>query len=150
MLQDPRWPRFVQSLEIFTDEEQVQLNVYDTDRPVARRFFDWCGENIPGMVVGALDYRGEFRVSSNSFFQVNRFLIDRLVEMALEGSDGDSALDLYAGVGLFTLPLARRFRQVTRWNRAEARRAICASTWIAPAFRKCAATRRPSKCFWKS
>jgi 23S rRNA (uracil1939-C5)-methyltransferase len=113
MLQDPRWPRFVQSLEIFTDEEQVQLNVYDTDRPVARRFFDWCGENIPGMVVGALDYRGEFRVSSNSFFQVNRFLIDRLVEMALEGSDGDSALDLYAGVGLFTLPLARRFRQVT-------------------------------------
>jgi 23S rRNA (uracil1939-C5)-methyltransferase len=52
-------------------------------------------------------------VSSNSFFQVNRFLIDRLAETALEGAEGDSALDLYAGVGLFTLPLARRFRQVT-------------------------------------
>jgi 23S rRNA (uracil1939-C5)-methyltransferase len=80
---------------------------------VARRFFDWCGENIPGMVQGALDYRGEFRVSSNSFFQVNRFLVDRLAETAIEGAEGDSALDLYAGVGLFTLPLARRFRQVT-------------------------------------
>jgi 23S rRNA (uracil1939-C5)-methyltransferase len=113
MLHDPRWPRFVPSLEVFTDEEQVQLNVYDTERPVARRFFDWCGENIPGMVVGALDYRGQFRVSSNSFFQVNRFLIDRLVETALEGAEGDTALDLYAGVGLFTVPLARRFQKVT-------------------------------------
>jgi 23S rRNA (uracil1939-C5)-methyltransferase len=113
MLHDPRWPRFVQSLEVFTDETQVQLNVHDTDRPVARRFFDWCGENIPGMVQGALDYGGEFRVSSNSFFQVNRFLIGRLAETALEGAEGDSALDLYAGVGLFTVPLARRFRQVT-------------------------------------
>jgi 23S rRNA (uracil1939-C5)-methyltransferase len=113
MLHDPRWPRFLQSLEVFTDEEQLQLNVYDTGRPVARRFFDWCGENIPGMVQGALDYRGEFRVSSNSFFQVNRFLVDRLAETAIEGAEGDSALDLYAGVGLFTLPLARRFRQVT-------------------------------------
>jgi 23S rRNA (uracil1939-C5)-methyltransferase len=113
MLHDPRWPRFVQSLEIFTDEERVQLNVHDTEKPVARRFFDWCGENIPGMVVGALDYRGEFRVSSNSFFQVNRFLIDQLAEAALDGAEGDSALDLYAGVGLFTLPLARRFQKVT-------------------------------------
>jgi len=113
MLHDPRWPRFLQSLEVFTDENQVQLNVYDTGRPVARRFFDWCAENIPGMVQGALDYRGEFRVSSNSFFQVNRFLVDPLAEAAIEGAEGDSALDLYAGVGLFTLPLARRFRQVT-------------------------------------
>ena len=38
---------------------------------------------------------------------------DRLAETAIEGAEGDSALDLYAGVGLFTLPLARRFRQVT-------------------------------------
>ncbi len=113
MLHDPRWPGFLQSLEVFTDEGQLQLNVYDTGRPVARRFFDWCGENIPGMVQGALDYHGQFRVSSNSFFQVNRFLVDRLAESAIDGAEGDSALDLYAGVGLFTLPLARRFRQVT-------------------------------------
>jgi len=65
------------------------------------------------VVEGALDYRGEFRVSSNSFFQVNRFLVDRLVETAIGDAAGDTATDLYAGVGLMSLPLARRFREVT-------------------------------------
>jgi 23S rRNA (uracil1939-C5)-methyltransferase len=112
MQRDGRWPRFVRSLEVFTDERQVQLNVLDTERPVARRFFDWAAELIPGMVTGALDYEGRFRVSSNSFFQVNRFLHDRLAESALEGLEGETALDLYAGVGLFSMPLARQFRNV--------------------------------------
>jgi 23S rRNA (uracil1939-C5)-methyltransferase len=113
MQKDWRWPRFIKSLEVFTDESQVQINVLETDRPVARRFFDWCGAQIPGLVEGALDYRGEFRVSSNSFFQVNRLLIDRLVEAAIEGAEGETAIDLYAGVGLLSMPLARRFREVT-------------------------------------
>ncbi len=113
MQREGRWPRFIRSLEVFTDEREVQINVLETDRPVARRFFDWCGTLIPGLVEGALDYRGEFRVSSNSFFQVNRLLIDRLVETAIEGAEGETATDLYAGVGLFSMPLARRFRQVT-------------------------------------
>jgi 23S rRNA (uracil1939-C5)-methyltransferase len=113
MLRDPRWPRFVRSLELFTDEQQVQLNVVATDQPVAKRFFDWCAEEIPGLVEGALDYQGRFRVSRNSFFQVNRFLLDRLVEVALQGAEGETALDLYAGVGLFSLALAQVFREVT-------------------------------------
>jgi 23S rRNA (uracil1939-C5)-methyltransferase len=113
MLSDARWPRFIRSVELFTDERQIQLNVLDTDKPVARRFFEWCGEKIPGLVEGALDYNGQFRVSRNSFFQVNRFLIDRLAEAAIEEAAGETALDVYAGVGLFSLALARRFRQVT-------------------------------------
>jgi 23S rRNA (uracil1939-C5)-methyltransferase len=113
MAQEGRWPKFVRSLEVFTDERQVQVNVLETERPVARRFFDWCASQIEGVVEGALDYRGEFRVSSNSFFQVNRFLVDRLVEIAIEGAEGDTATDLYAGVGLMSLPLARKFREVT-------------------------------------
>ena len=98
---------------VCTDEQNVHLTLTDTDQPVARRFFDWCAETIPALVPGVLDYRGEFRVSGNSFFQVNRFLLDALVETALEGAQGESALDLYAGVGLFSLPLARRFGEVT-------------------------------------
>jgi 23S rRNA (uracil1939-C5)-methyltransferase len=113
MLRDSRWPLFLRSLEIFTDEEQVQLNVVDTDRPVARRFFDWCAEKIPGLVTGALDYRGRFRVGANSFFQVNRFLVDRLVTAAVAGAQGETALDLYAGVGLFAMALAETFHEVT-------------------------------------
>jgi 23S rRNA (uracil1939-C5)-methyltransferase len=113
MLRDPRWPNFIRSLEVFTDERQVQLNVLDTARPVARRFFEWCAEEIPGLVSGALDYEGRFRVSGNSFFQVNRFLPDRLVDSAIDAIEGEAAVDLYAGVGLFTLPLSTRFKNVT-------------------------------------
>jgi 23S rRNA (uracil1939-C5)-methyltransferase len=113
MLRDPKWPRMIRSIELFTDENRLQLNIVETDRPVARRFFDWCSENIPGLVDGALDYNGEFRVSRGSFFQVNRFLLNQLVEAAVEGAEGDTAFDLYAGVGLFAPALARRFSHVT-------------------------------------
>ena len=57
MMKDRRWPRFVRSIELFTDEERVQLNVVETERPVAKHFFDWCAETIAGLVPGALDYR---------------------------------------------------------------------------------------------
>jgi 23S rRNA (uracil1939-C5)-methyltransferase len=116
MLRDPRWPRFVRSLEVFTSETQLQLNVLETDRPVARRLFEWCAEKMPDIVPGALDYPAAgslYRVSGGSFFQVNRYLIDAMVETALENAQGESALDLYAGVGLFSLPMARRFRKTT-------------------------------------
>ncbi len=50
--------------------------------------------------------------SAQSFFQGNQFLIAQLVETALKDAAGETALDLFCGVGLFTLPLARRFPQV--------------------------------------
>jgi 23S rRNA (uracil1939-C5)-methyltransferase len=113
MLHDAKWPRMVRSLEIFSDETGVQLNLIETDRPVAKRFFEWCAGNIPELVDGALDYNGQFRVSRGSFFQVNRFLLEKLVEAAVEGAEGETAFDLYAGVGLFAPALSRRFHQVT-------------------------------------
>lgn len=113
MLRDRRWPRFVRALEVFTDEEQVQLNVTEASEPVARRFFDWCAEQIPGLVPGPLDYGRRYRVGGQSFFQANRFLLEPLVEAALEAAHGDSAVELYAGVGLFSLPLGERFQNAT-------------------------------------
>ncbi len=53
-----------------------------------------------------------FRVSHLSFFQVNRFLIEELLKSVLEGAKGGYALDLFAGVGFFTLPLAKLFTRV--------------------------------------
>jgi 23S rRNA (uracil1939-C5)-methyltransferase len=44
---------------------------------------------------------------------VNRFLADRLVEIVTADRFGNAALDLYAGVGLFSSVLARSFAQVT-------------------------------------
>jgi 23S rRNA (uracil1939-C5)-methyltransferase len=47
------------------------------------------------------------------FFQVNRFALDALLAAALADAEGGAlALDLYAGAGLFTVPLARRYRRV--------------------------------------
>lgn len=115
LVRDRAWPEFVKSLEVFTDERHVQWNVMETERPVAKRFFDWVGHEVPGSVGGPLDYTvgsDKFRVSGGAFFQVNRFLLPRLAELVLGDSSGDTAWDLYAGVGLFSLPLARRFRHV--------------------------------------
>jgi 23S rRNA (uracil1939-C5)-methyltransferase len=58
----------------------------------------------------AIGAEAVLRVSGGSFFQVNRFLIDKLVELVAAGRSGELALDLYAGVGLFTCTLARSFR----------------------------------------
>ena len=54
----------------------------------------------------------QFRVSHLSFFQVNRFLIEELLSAVTKGTKGELALDLYAGVGFFTLPLAKTFTKV--------------------------------------
>jgi len=115
MARSPRWPAFLRSLELFTNESQVQLNVLETSRPLARHFFDWCARSLPG-ASEPLEYPTRdfcFRVGGRSFFQVNRFLLDALVDAALADARGNHALDLYAGVGLFSLPLARRFARVT-------------------------------------
>jgi 23S rRNA (uracil1939-C5)-methyltransferase len=53
-----------------------------------------------------------YRVSIGAFFQVNRFLIDRLVELATSDHSGTLAWDLYAGVGLFAQALSHRFEQL--------------------------------------
>src|ERR1700686_4162510 len=52
-----------------------------------------------------------YRVSHLSFFQVNRFLVEDLLRTVVAGAKGEAALDLYAGVGFFTLPLTRAFKR---------------------------------------
>ena len=53
--------------------------------------------------------RARYRVSAGAFFQVNRHLVDDLVSTVTGNAGGELALDLYAGVGLFSIPLARIF-----------------------------------------
>jgi len=111
-----RFPDFLEELELFTNESDLQLNVLETKRPLARRFFEWCAEEIEGFSrADFLDYPAgadTFRVSSRSFFQVNRFLAARLAELGVGERTGGTAVDLYAGVGLFSLRLARQFSRV--------------------------------------
>lgn len=63
----------------------------------------------------AIHYRTnahEYQVGAGSFFQVNRFLIDEMVSVVTSNVSGDVALDLYAGVGLFSAALATNFRHI--------------------------------------
>jgi 23S rRNA (uracil1939-C5)-methyltransferase len=118
MRRDKHFPRFLQQVELFTNGTQTMVNVLETtqNRGVAKGFFEWLGQAIPGAAEGSLEYEAggvSFRVSHKSFFQVNRFLLDQMVDCALDGMSGETALDLYAGVGLFTIPLAKRYGKVT-------------------------------------
>ncbi|MDZ7638860.1 MAG: class I SAM-dependent RNA methyltransferase [Bryobacterales bacterium] len=114
MAREPRFPRFVESIELFSNERKTLLNVTETkggQRRVARWFIDWCAERIPGSGQSALVYKAaglDFQVGHRSFFQTNRFLIDVLVERVLRHAKGTKALDLYSGVGLFAIPLSKR------------------------------------------
>jgi 23S rRNA (uracil1939-C5)-methyltransferase len=84
----------------------VQVNVVDRVPRQALEALTSLGVTTP------IDYGG-FRISRNSFFQVNRFLIDQLVECAIADAQGNWAIDLYAGVGLFSRKLTERFAKVT-------------------------------------
>ena len=53
-----------------------------------------------------------YRVDNGCFFQVNRWLVDALVEKVVGGTRGSLAWDLYAGVGLFAKKLSRQFERV--------------------------------------
>jgi 23S rRNA (uracil1939-C5)-methyltransferase len=70
--------------------------------------FDLTGPGFLRHHVGEYHYQ----VSHLSFFQVNRFLTQDLLKTITSGAKGGLAVDLYAGVGFFTLPLARTFERV--------------------------------------
>jgi 23S rRNA (uracil1939-C5)-methyltransferase len=60
------------------------------------------------MAIGGSSYSYDARC----FFQAHRQLLPQLVELAVGPWEGEEAYDLYGGVGLFSLPLARRYSRV--------------------------------------
>jgi tRNA/tmRNA/rRNA uracil-C5-methylase (TrmA/RlmC/RlmD family) len=66
-----------------------------------------------------------YRLSTSSFFQVNRHLLSTMLDLvsghAARVRQKRVAVDLYAGVGFFTLPLARIFEQVIAVEGASAK-----------------------------
>jgi 23S rRNA (uracil1939-C5)-methyltransferase len=56
--------------------------------------------------------QASYHVSAGAFFQTNRHLTDPLVQVVTGGRSGTIALDLYAGVGFFSLVMARKFERV--------------------------------------
>ncbi len=127
-------PRELREIELFADSSDTKLLLNATFAGFPARaeehaakfralvpeiesllFHDPARERMeldgPGFVT--CEATGEqFRVGHFSFFQVNRFLTDELVRTVVGGASGAAACDLYAGVGLFSVPLARRFQRV--------------------------------------
>ncbi len=127
-------PRSVRAVEAFVDSasEKLLLNISFEKAGAAadklsRQLRPFTGE-ITSLLVqdestenmdlsgpGHLEYEAtgrKYRVGHLSFFQVNRFLIDELMRDVVGEYKGELALDLFAGVGLFSVPLAANFKRV--------------------------------------
>lgn len=74
--------------------------------------FDPALDGLPGGALQRTVSDAIYTFSASTFFQGNARLLDELVDEALGETSGDLAIDLYAGVGLFTIQLARRFSRV--------------------------------------
>jgi 23S rRNA (uracil1939-C5)-methyltransferase len=134
MARSGRLPEGIQEIEAFADsaDEKIALNVAfeKFPKPAAElaAAFQGALPQIESLLLldqkknrfeltgpGYLTHEAggyKFRVSHLSFFQVNRFLIKDLLKTVTVNAHGELALDLYSGVGFFTLPLAQAFQKV--------------------------------------
>lgn len=80
-------------------------------RPIAQ----WGAASLTYHAAGC-----DYRVDHGAFFQVNRWLVDALVDRATAGKSGELAWDLFAGVGLFARQLGAGFNRVVAVESAPA------------------------------
>jgi 23S rRNA (uracil1939-C5)-methyltransferase len=130
----------VREVEFFANADDTKLLIEILCAPEARRATvrEWIEEFCAAMleIAGVVAFRepqkgvqerlvaagaseltyqtkkAAYRVSAGAFFQTNRFLTDELVDVVTAGRSGELAIDLYAGVGLFSTALACDIRHV--------------------------------------
>ena len=92
------FPPGLQHLEVVSGDSGISL---------APGFAEFATNELSREVAGeSLSFNAE------AFFQANAEIVESMIEFAVSPYSGESAVDLYCGVGLFTLPLARRFKRV--------------------------------------
>jgi 23S rRNA (uracil1939-C5)-methyltransferase len=87
---------------------------YQIDAACGTDGASWAPD-LPGLRKDLVEHRVlgfRYLIEPESFFQGNRHLVEQLVRGAIGEERGELAFDLYAGVGLFSLPLSRHFRRV--------------------------------------
>lgn len=136
----PAWSRQLTEIELFTNSDQSKLQVtffLRTGKGIDLAAFCTQVKTLIPQLTGAgviivgtsgrkeqsgahwgasgISYRAagrDYWVSRGSFFQINRFLVDTLVDLVTANRTGKLAWDLYAGVGLFSRALAEAFPEV--------------------------------------
>lgn len=94
--------------------QSVDVTSFDRDLELhalagAERVTDSWSEHAETVIrVG----RYAYQATATGFFQSSQDLLPQMLETALRDAQGLTALDLYCGVGLFTVPLAERFQRV--------------------------------------
>ncbi|MBL8731709.1 MAG: class I SAM-dependent RNA methyltransferase [Planctomycetes bacterium] len=87
---------------------------YQIDGAAGTASASWAPD-LPGLRKDLVEHEVlgfRYLIEPESFFQQNRHLVAELVRGAIGDERGELAFDLYAGVGLFSLPLSRRFTRV--------------------------------------
>jgi len=100
-----RIPLGLKHMRAFLGENLEGFGIYHSNGPFPKRL-SFIGS--PFVYEKVEDYR--FRVSADSFFQVNRFQVGNLikiVEEIVKNEHISTAVDLYSGVGTFTIPIAK-------------------------------------------
>ncbi|MBI4455066.1 MAG: class I SAM-dependent RNA methyltransferase [Acidobacteria bacterium] len=119
-LQSRSWLAGCDSFQIWMDDTgQLGLEMFP---PLSEAFLAAARREMPGLKLlhpSSSDWmqfgiqRIQFRISGQGFFQTNRFLNSTLNEIVCRSLGGGARLlDLYSGVGFFTLPLCFQFGDV--------------------------------------
>jgi 23S rRNA (uracil1939-C5)-methyltransferase len=134
LLQSGKLPAGLREIEVFADQDDKRLLLnlsFDATNGAAAEIATLFRSALPSVDTllihdrradrfeldgpGHINYHVEnhtYRIGHLSFFQINRFLLDELVRAVVGEARGKLALDLFAGVGLFSVPLANRFERL--------------------------------------
>ncbi|RUM57854.1 MAG: 23S rRNA (uracil(1939)-C(5))-methyltransferase RlmD [Persephonella sp.] len=105
-----RFPLGLKHIKAFVNKNTVGIGIFEKNNEFLKKFIS-IGKQFVYEVINLEEINREikYRVSINSFFQVNRFQVKNLVKEVLEEIKNENykeALDLYCGVGTITLPIA--------------------------------------------
>lgn len=101
--------RELTKLRLKIGRKDKQSSLSDIRSYKAMAFGDPSGDASESIVTIANE---QYSFNDDCFFQSSIDLLPEMIAEVIGNGEGQTAFDLYCGVGLFTLPLARRYKRV--------------------------------------